>query len=56
MSTVIITGPTGILGRATIPLLVSSGHQVRDLSRSNANDEDIRALGAEPIRGSHFRP
>ena len=54
MSTIFITGPTGVLGRASIPVLVAEGLSVRALSRSAANDEAIRALGAEPVRGSLF--
>jgi nucleoside-diphosphate-sugar epimerase len=56
MSTVFVTGPTGVLGRATIPQLIASGHTVRALSRSDANDVAIRALGAEPVRGDLFDP
>ena len=44
MATVFATGPTGVLGRATIPQLVANGHVVRALSRSDANDAVIRAL------------
>ena len=54
MSTIFVTGPTGVLGRATTPLLVASGYAVRALSRSEANDAAIRALGAEPVRGDLF--
>lgn len=54
MSTIFVTGPTGVLGRATIPLLVARGDTIRALSRSEANDAAIRALGAEPVRGSLF--
>lgn len=54
MSTVFVTGATGVIGRATIPHLVAAGHAVRALSRSEANDETIRALGAEPVRGDLF--
>ena len=56
MSIVFVTGPTGVLGRATIPQLIASGHTVRALSRSDANDVAIRALGAEPVRGDLFDP
>jgi nucleoside-diphosphate-sugar epimerase len=54
MATVFVTGPTGVLGRATIPQLVANGHVVRALSRSDANDAVIRALGAEPFRCDLF--
>jgi nucleoside-diphosphate-sugar epimerase len=53
---VFVTGATGVLGRATIPQLLASGYSVRALSRGEANDAAIRALGAEPARGSLFDP
>jgi 2-alkyl-3-oxoalkanoate reductase len=54
MSTVFVTGATGVLGRATIPQLLAAGYSVRALSRSESNDAAIRALGAEPVRGDLF--
>jgi nucleoside-diphosphate-sugar epimerase len=51
-----VTGPTGVLGRATIPLLIAAGYQVKALSRSTANDSAIREQGAEPVRSSLFDP
>jgi nucleoside-diphosphate-sugar epimerase len=56
MTTVFVTGATGVLGRATIPQLLASGYTVRALSRGEANDATIRALGAEPVRGDLFDP
>jgi nucleoside-diphosphate-sugar epimerase len=56
MITVLVTGATGVLGRATIPQLLASGLTVRGLSRGEANDAAIRALGAEPVRGDLFDP
>ena len=56
MSTVFVTGATGVIGRATIPQLIASGHTVRTLSRGEANDAAIRALGAEPVRCDLFDP
>ena len=38
MTTVFVTGGTGVLGRATIPQLIASGFTVRALSRGEAND------------------
>jgi nucleoside-diphosphate-sugar epimerase len=54
MATVLVTGATGVLGRATIPQLLASGHAVRAISRGEANDAAIRALGARPVRGDLF--
>src|SRR5215218_3827794 len=56
MTTVFVTGATGVLGRATVPQLLASGYTVRALSRGEANDASIRALGAEPVRGDLFDP
>jgi uncharacterized protein YbjT (DUF2867 family) len=36
MATVLVTGGTGVLGRATVPLLLDAGHDVRVLSRRSA--------------------
>jgi 2-alkyl-3-oxoalkanoate reductase len=54
MATVFVTGPTGVLGRATIPRLLAAGHTVRALSRSAESDRAIRELGAEPVRADLF--
>ena len=54
MSTVFVTGATGVIGRATIPRLIAAGHTVCALSRSAANDSLIRKLGAEPVPGDLF--
>jgi 2-alkyl-3-oxoalkanoate reductase len=54
MTTIFVTGATGVLGRATIPQLRASGQTVRALSRGEANDATIRALGAEPVRADLF--
>jgi len=54
MTMVFVTGPTGVLGTATLPRLLAAGHGVRALSRSAANDAAIRALGAEPVRADLF--
>ena len=56
MATVFVTGATGVIGRATIPQLLASGYTVRALSRGEANDSAIRALGAEPVRADLFDP
>ncbi|MCD6058304.1 MAG: NAD(P)-dependent oxidoreductase, partial [Thermomicrobiales bacterium] len=56
MATVFVSGATGVLGRATVPQLLASGHTVRALSRSEGNDAAIRVLGAEPVRGDLFDP
>ncbi len=46
---IFVTGATGVLGRAMVPLLLSAGHRVRGLARSANNDALLRQLGAEPV-------
>src|SRR4051812_35859938 len=56
MTTIFVTGVTGVLGRATVPQLLASGHSVQALSRGDENDAAIRALGAAPVRTDLFDP
>jgi 2-alkyl-3-oxoalkanoate reductase len=53
---VFVTGATGVLGRSVCRMLVDTGHQVRALARSAANEARLRDLGARPVRGSMFDP
>jgi len=53
---IFVTGGTGVLGRATVPRLVAAGHRVRGASRSPANDDTLRRLGAVPVRTDLFDP
>ena len=43
--TILVTGGTGILGRPTVALLRSAGHNVRILSRQPGEN---RIVGPEP--------
>jgi nucleoside-diphosphate-sugar epimerase len=48
---IFITGATGYIGRVVTELAVAKGHAVRGLSRSEAGDAMLRALGATAVRG-----
>jgi len=48
---VFVTGASGHIASAVIPELLSNGHQVVGLARSNASAEAVAAMGAEVRRG-----
>jgi nucleoside-diphosphate-sugar epimerase len=48
---VFITGATGFIGGVVVPELLRAGHQVLGLSRSEAGDRTLAAMGAEAHRG-----
>ncbi|WP_380173205.1 SDR family oxidoreductase [Kineococcus sp. DHX-1] len=49
---VLLTGATGTIGSAVTAELLAHGHTVLALARSDASADAVRALGAEPLRGS----
>jgi nucleoside-diphosphate-sugar epimerase len=46
---VFVAGATGAIGTRLVPKLVDRGHEVIGTSRSPANAERLRPLGAEPV-------
>jgi uncharacterized protein YbjT (DUF2867 family) len=46
---IFIAGGTGVLGRASLRVLIEAGHQVRSTARGKEKSELVRRLGAEPL-------
>ena len=48
---IFVTGASGWIGSAVVPELISAGHQVLGLARSDASAQAIAGLGADVLRG-----
>jgi nucleoside-diphosphate-sugar epimerase len=53
---VVVSGGTGVIGRAAVRALVDAGHDVDVVARSTANVDVITGLGARPQAGDLFAP
>ena len=48
---IFVTGASGWIGSAVVPELISAGHQVLGLARSDASAQAVADMGAEVLRG-----
>ena len=48
---IFVTGASGWIGSAVVPELISAGHQVLGLARSDASAKAVTDMGAEVLRG-----
>jgi nucleoside-diphosphate-sugar epimerase len=48
---VFVTGATGFIGTELVKELIEAGHQVRGLTRSDEGEQQLKAVGAEVLRG-----
>jgi dihydroflavonol-4-reductase len=53
---VLVTGGSGLLGRALVDRLVADGRRVRALVRGDAGAAALAAAGADPVRGDVLDP
>lgn len=49
---ILVVGATGTLGRKVVRTLLASGEDVRAMSRVLAKIDELKALGARPVRGN----
>lgn len=53
---IVVSGGTGVIGRAAVPALLADGHDVVALARSSESAAAVAAMGAAPVAGDLFEP
>ena len=53
---IFVAGATGAMGKQLVPRLVTAGHQVTGMTRTEAKQNALRALGAEPVLADALDP
>jgi nucleoside-diphosphate-sugar epimerase len=53
---ILLAGATGALGKALVPRLVSAGHEVTGMTRTEAKRDLVRSLGATPVVADALDP
>jgi nucleoside-diphosphate-sugar epimerase len=53
---IFVAGGTGVLGRASLKVLVEAGHEVRATARTKEKADVVRELGAEPVKVDLYDP
>jgi nucleoside-diphosphate-sugar epimerase len=53
---VFVAGATGALGKQLLPMLAQRGHEVTGMTRSRANQDAIRTMGARPVIADALDP
>ena len=51
---ILLTGATGLIGRAVLSQLLDAGHDVTAVVRSTASADAVAAAGATPLEGDLF--
>ena len=54
MTSIFLTGATGVIGRRAVPLLIAARHEVTAVGRTRAKLESLTRMGATPIEVDLF--
>jgi nucleoside-diphosphate-sugar epimerase len=54
MSTILVTGATGVVGRRLVPTLVQGGHRVIAMARGSSQRDRLEKVGAATVEANFF--